>query len=656
MSRIKHWLGLVTLPAIIVTFFALAPKWYNSYIQNEFVASVKENTELSEERKSEFKNVYSQVDFQMVCLRSDAKADEFRAYLEEIKVCQTFSRLDLARQASFGLIGLLVVTLLALGLAVILAQRSRSSLVFWFPKAWKLMSVSAILKVLVETPLLVFACYELTVLLSNSYSPKLLFILGAGGACAAFFSVKSLFMRPPLEFGEGAAREVSKNEAPLLWEAIKDAAQRLNTEPPQHVIVGMSTSFFVTEFSVRHSEGLTSGGKTLYLSYPLMMHLSEEEVLSVIGHELGHFIGEDTKLTREFYPLNMKIDMILQSLRVGGIPSFSSFLLMKSFRNAFGKIERSVSRLRELSADQIGASLTNAQTTAKTLIKIHALGQAFYENADTKSSLYGNLESSLSKNPQFLTELLKSHTIHPMDTHPPLADRLKALNFEVSREDALAIVKDQPKKSAFATWLEKRQDLFQGIMAEQTKVFDEISALNEIAEANISTLEGKALLEKSFPAHTYKMSPTKFYFMFTLMLVFVVGMLAGGGALFYFDKAIPMIGFSLLAGGLLTLICTFIFFKNYFNSQLVVDVEGLSHSGWNRKMYFDDILSMTTQNTYYYVTLHLKFKTKQARFWGYRLLPWSAKKEKIDISIFRGKSTDILDLIVSYWHRIPSGE
>jgi Zn-dependent protease with chaperone function len=83
---------------------------------------------------------------------------------------------------------------------------------------------------------------------------------------------------------------------------VNEVAQRLDALPPEHIIVGLDPNFFVTEAEVQYPGG-TCNGRTLYCSLPLSRILRTEEFIGIIGHELGHFKGEDTKFSQQFFPI-----------------------------------------------------------------------------------------------------------------------------------------------------------------------------------------------------------------------------------------------------------------------------------------------------------------------------------------------------------------
>ena len=91
-----------------------------------------------------------------------------------------------------------------------------------------------------------------------------------------------------------------------------------------------------------------------------MRLFSQEEFGAVIGHELGHFKGEDVKYTVKFAPVYRALSVAVNNASEQGqlmaIPALSvlSFILER-----FAKSEREVSRQREFEADKVGAYATS---------------------------------------------------------------------------------------------------------------------------------------------------------------------------------------------------------------------------------------------------------------------------------------------------------
>src|SRR5438552_1906410 len=124
--------------------------------------------------------------------------------------------------------------------------------------------------------------------------------VGALAGVAALISGASSIIKKAMATVVG--KRLSDESQPVLWEFILNLAKSLGASPPQYVVAGLEPNFFVTEADVRYLDGQLSG-RTMYLSLPLCRVISQEELKAILGHELGHFKGLDTKFSRDFFPI-----------------------------------------------------------------------------------------------------------------------------------------------------------------------------------------------------------------------------------------------------------------------------------------------------------------------------------------------------------------
>lgn len=180
---------------------------------------------------------------------------------------------------------------------------------------------------------------------------------------------------------------------------------------------------------------------------------------SIIGHELGHFKGQDTKFSRRFYPIYRGTASSLAALEAAAgegarsIPLLPALAVFSYFLECFSVAESRLSRDRELAADQAGSSLTSSRTMAVALVTLHALmgmwqglqeaaanalrqGKAFVNASRTYADAVGQ-----SAVPEALQGIAEVHLSHPTDSHPPLSVRLQSLQVGLNdvATDALAV-------------------------------------------------------------------------------------------------------------------------------------------------------------------------------------------------------------------------
>lgn len=365
------------------------------------------------------------------------------------ELCNTNSNLNLLSLFALGagVAGLLVMTLIRIAGA--LARNSRSLLVTLFKPGLYLTVTVLIGLVLVHAAVAMAAIYYGESALGGRIHLRIIGIIGLGAAVGVFAMARGAFslVRKAQTFVIGLA--LSRDEAPELWKQVEDTADQLQALRPQHLVVGLDPNFFVTEADVVCLNG-TLSGRTLYCSLPLCRILTKGELISVLGHELGHFKGMDTKFSERFYPIYRGTASSLSSLQAAGgegagmIALLPAIAVLRYFLESFSVAESRLGRERELAADQAGASITSSSTIATALVKIHAFAgiwegsQEVAANALREGKAFTNTSSlyaeavGQSALPGVLEGLAESQLSHPTDSHPTLAVRLNSLQESIS--------------------------------------------------------------------------------------------------------------------------------------------------------------------------------------------------------------------------------
>jgi Zn-dependent protease with chaperone function len=258
-------------------------------------------------------------------------------------------------------------------------------------------------------------------------------------------------------------RRIGRAQAPDLWRCVEAAAARLGALPPDEIVAGLDPNFFVTEAEVRTPDGHTRG-RTLFCSLPLARILTVDEFTAIVGHELGHFRGEDTAMSQQFYPIYRGATAALEGLAASGGGARSLALapagaLLGFFLDRFATAERLHSRGREFVADQAGVEATSSRAMAAALVKTHAFANLWRPVAaqlastrpqdqpvDRGAGVLFAAAVARAATPQALEGIADIATTHPTDTHPALGDRLGALGVRLSDValDALHVVPREP--------------------------------------------------------------------------------------------------------------------------------------------------------------------------------------------------------------------
>jgi Zn-dependent protease with chaperone function len=379
-----------------------------------------------------------------------------RAGSQEAGVCGHFRNLGylLATAVAAGVAGLGL--LLMIRLAGSVAARSRTVLLNAFRPGLYITALGVIGLIAVHGALAVVTLYYLEGTLTGRIHTGVIIAIGMGALAGVLAVARSTFAVVKPAETEVIGMRIDRAAGRQLYQRVEAIAKSLGALRPQHVVVGLDPNFFVTEARVRCLNG-TLSGRTLYCSLPLARILSRAEFDAVIGHELGHFRGQDTQFSQRFYPIYRGTADSLRALGnigVGGaglLPLLPAVGVMSHFLNAFALAERQHGRVRELAADQDGASVSSPAAMASALVKVHAYSGAWDSACETAidaakgrqpirnlSSLFAGIVTRDASR-----DLVRSvgavRTMHPTDSHPPLNVRLEALELPLKKVEAEAL-------------------------------------------------------------------------------------------------------------------------------------------------------------------------------------------------------------------------
>jgi len=398
---------------------------------------------------------------QLVQITLDRLCEDPDPALREL--CGTNSNLNLLSRVALGagVVGLALVVFIRV--AGGLARNSRNLLVALFRPGLYLTALVLIGLVLLHAAVAMGAIYYGESALVGRIHVGVIAAIGFGALAGVVAIARGTFslVRKARTFVVGKA--LTREQAPQLWHRIEGTAERLDALKPDNLVVGLDPNFFVTEADVTCLDGELNG-RTLYCSLPLCRILSKEELTSIIGHELGHFKGQDTKFSKRFFPIYRGTATSLAELQAAGgegsgaIALLPAVVVLSYFLECFSVAESRLSRQRELEADRAAASVTNARIIATALVKLHAFagvweglqdaaakalreGKAFVNASKTYAEAVGQ-----SAGPGAFEGIAEGHLSHPTDSHPPLSVRLESLELGLNdvATDALAVTPAEP--------------------------------------------------------------------------------------------------------------------------------------------------------------------------------------------------------------------
>jgi Zn-dependent protease with chaperone function len=396
------------------------------------------------------------------------------------ELCEQNSNLVILRSASIstGIVGLFLLFLIKLSGK--LAQKNRLLLLTIFKPGLNATGLALIVLVILHSCIAMASIYYAESALTNRIH---VFVIGGIGLGALYGIVaisKNAFslIRNAQSYAIGLI--VKEDEQEQLWKHINEIADRMGSLKPDNIVLGLEPNFYVTEADVISLNG-ECHGRTLYCSLPFMRILHKDEFNGVIGHELGHYKGQDTKFSREFYPIYRGTINSIQALSEAGSRGSSVIALLPAlaifgyFLESFSVAENAISRERELLADKEGAKISSNESMSICLVKIHAYSgiwnyicenivKALKQNKMYKNASLTYFETSkINATEKILNGIAETHTAHPTDSHPPLSVRLNSLGYSV---------KDLVEKSLLLSETDSSINLINGYESIEMNVSD----------------------------------------------------------------------------------------------------------------------------------------------------------------------------------------
>lgn len=352
-----------------------------------------------------------------------------------------------------------VVVLLIISILGAAAFANRQMQYLSFVTGWRLLTLFCAIEVVVQGAALVWLAFWLTAFFFKVYFVKLIAIAAISAALAVFYAVVCIFKRVPQTTNvEGEL--ISENSAPALWAHVRELAVKAESAPPDHIVAGIDTNFFVTEAPL-HVNDRTLKGRCLFVSLPLLRLLDRAEADAVLMHELAHFRGGDTASSAELGPKLAQYDYYCMMMQANAV-TLLVFWVLRLYRVIFEFALKRDSRQREFVADRIAAILVSAQGLVRALIKISAYARyrdvieerLFAEQGrhGEKLGIADRIATGLApyaESAQFLDAMQAACIPHPFDSHPALSERMRSVGHEVSETDYSDVV----TQAASFTWI-----------------------------------------------------------------------------------------------------------------------------------------------------------------------------------------------------------
>ncbi len=371
-----------------------------------------------------------------------------------LSICKDIAPILWMRSASIISGFVAVILLISFIISSRVAGENRTKIANIFPPMVFLTLVTLSGLVIVQGTILTFSAYLAEVQLIERFHIYLIGAIGIGALAGAYGLIKSStdFTKKRTQHVVGLKLDPTKHQK--LFNMIKSISETLGSRNPDHVVVGLEPNFYVTSADVKIAGNIGQlEGETLYLSMPLARILTTEEIKSIIGHELGHFRGDDTYYSLKFSPVYAGLSHALQSMEttsrdgISAVARLPAYSVLSYIIDVFHKNVSTISRKREFAADQAASEVANPEALASSLLKIGLYAGAWrnLENRVIDRMQKGSFTRNLSLlfasivkydvNEETVPEVIDSiaaQTIsHPTDSHPPTATRISELGINI---------------------------------------------------------------------------------------------------------------------------------------------------------------------------------------------------------------------------------
>jgi Zn-dependent protease with chaperone function len=289
-------------------------------------------------------------------------------------------------------------------------------------------------------------------------------------------SLSALLTRFPVPRG----LEVSREQAPALFKAIAEMRERMKGPRFHHVLVNGELNAAVVQ---RPLFGLFGPARNyLILGLPLLESLSPQEAVAVVAHEYGHLAGSHGRFGAFIYRLRNTWNTVHAiSQHWQGAAGAPLRRLVAWYAPHFDAYTFVLARANEYQADAAAAELVGADVAARALKRVDVssahfgkfIEQTFSQTAASPTpptdfcTRWANVANEVpaEQAPRWLRRAL-AVPLGVADTHPPLKERLRALQGE---DATIAVQVPAPIEgpSAALAWLGEHVEAVRQSMQQQ---------------------------------------------------------------------------------------------------------------------------------------------------------------------------------------------
>ncbi len=278
---------------------------------------------------------------------------------------------------------------------------------------------------------------------------KLVLVLGFGALVSVWSMLRSLFVKRGPD--EAPGRLLTENEAPALWQLLREVAARVNTRPVDAVYLTAGTDLAVTETGSMVKRLRDQGMRSLILGLGVLPGMTQAQLAAILAHEYGHFSNRDTARGDVALIVQASLYRSAVGIAQGGGASWinPAWIFINGFHGLFLRITHGASRLQEVMADRFAAMAYGAPGFSEGLV--HAIRRSLEFSHNTNqlvtdaertrrpiANLYATAETVHAQSIEARNEQAPSIEAaleqalndpgSPYDSHPPPTKRIDWVN------------------------------------------------------------------------------------------------------------------------------------------------------------------------------------------------------------------------------------
>ena len=291
---------------------------------------------------------------------------------------------------------------------------------------------------------------------------------------------------------------LNKKDHKKIFDFISQICKKLNAVIPNNILVGLTTDFYAVSEKLKVFNGIdrkTIKNNTIYISLPYLRILTVEELSALIGHEVGHFVGEDTMYAIKFAPIYRRLNFQFKSLEElekkkeeerNFLDNLAIYPIIFLY-NEFNRKEEKISKDQEFKADKFGAVASDKKILMTALAKLYIYDLVWYQAKENHREIVkeksqmniknlskdfvklsrNSLDKSSLKN--LLENLWLYQQVHPSDTHPPMQERMKNLGVDESEITNQLLVNFLPSAASLISNVETIEENLTKFLTELEK-------------------------------------------------------------------------------------------------------------------------------------------------------------------------------------------